>query len=245
MTETTASSATGASKQASFWEDLIDIYFSPADVFRRQQNKSVWPPMLFVAISIGVIFYFTFNTMEPMFEGEFARQMARQSSSAQQATPEQLAAGRNAMLAFTKYGLGAMMLLTVFLLGVATWLLGKLVGSKQNFHAALVVAAWAYMPRVLGTVINGVQGLVMDPASLTSPLSMSLGPARFFDADATNPFLYQLLGRFDLITIWVTVLLGIGVYVTGKVSKNNAVAFAVMIWIAGGLQALQAGYLAS
>jgi hypothetical protein len=61
------------------------------------------------------------------------------------------------------------------------------------------------------------------------------------DADATNPLLLQVAGRFDLITIWVTVLLAIGVYVTGKVSKERAVIFGVLIFIVGAIPALRQG----
>jgi hypothetical protein len=136
------------------------------------------------------------------------------------------------------------MLLTMFILGSVAWLVGKLFGSKQSYHAALVVAAWAYMPRVLGAVINGAQGLLMDPSKLNAALSVSLSPARFMDPDASNPLLYQLAGRFDLITIWVTVLLGIGFYVTGKVSKGKAVGFAIAIFVVGALPALRQAYLA-
>jgi hypothetical protein len=131
----------------------------------------------------------------------------------------------------------------MFILGVFTWFVGKIVGSKQTFQAALVVAAWSYMPRVLGAVIGGVQGLLMDPAKLTSQLSISLSPARFMDPDATNAVLYQSLGRLDLITIWVTVLLAIGVYVTGKVTKERAVVFGILIWIIGSLPALRQAYV--
>jgi hypothetical protein len=99
------------------------------------------------------------------------------------------------------------------------------------------------MPRVIGAVIGGVQGLLMDPSKLTSQLSISLSPARFMDPDATNPVLFQFLGRLDLITIWVTVLLAIGLYVTGKVSKERAVVFGILIWIIGSLPALQRAYV--
>ena len=88
----------------------------------------------------------------------------------------------------------------MFVLGVVAWIVGKLVGSKQTFQAAIAVAAWAYVPRVLGSVLGGVQGLLMDPAKLNSAFSISIGPARFFDPETTNPMLYQLLGRFDLFT---------------------------------------------
>lgn len=244
MTESTASAAPSKPAQSSFWEDVIDIFFSPADVFRRRQNRSVWPPMLFVAISIGVIFFATFNTLEPIFAAEFTRRTAKVLANNPQITQDVLDKQRAISESFGRYGLSVVMLVTMFILGVVAWLVGKLVGSKQTFQAALVVAAWSYMPRVIGSVIGGVQGLLMDPAKLTSQLSISLSPARFMDPDTSNPVLFQLLGRLDLITIWVTVLLAIGLYVTGKVTKERAVVFGILIWIVGSLPALQQAYVA-
>jgi Yip1-like protein len=246
MTEPSSVAAPTASAppKGSFWEDLIDIYLSPAAVFRRNENKSVWPPLLFVALAIGVIFFFTFNTLQPIFDAEFAKGMAKAGPQAAQAPPEALEKIKNASLNVTRYGLSVIMIVTMFVLGAVSWMIGKLVGSAQTFHAALVVAAWSYMPRVLGSVINGVQGLLLDPASLTSQLSISLSPARFMAPDTPNPLVYQLLGRFDLITIWVTILLAIGLYVTGKVSKGRAATFGVLIWLVGALPALRQAFAA-
>ena len=151
----------------SFWEDLIDIFFKPADVFRRRQNTSVWPPMLFVAIAIGVIFAVTFTTLQPVFDAEFTRNTAKAMAKNPQVTQEQMDTARQFAEMFTRYGIGVLMLVSMFVIGCVSWLVGKLFDSKQTFHAALVVAAWAYMPRVVGAVINGVQGLLLDPAKLT------------------------------------------------------------------------------
>jgi hypothetical protein len=244
MTESTASVAPSKPTESSFWEDVIDIFYQPAEVFRRRQNRSVWPPMLFVAISIGVIFFATFNTLEPLFAAEFTRQTAKVLAKNPQITQEMMDKQRSIGEAFTRYGIGVVVLVTMFILGVVAWLVGKLVGSKQTFQAALVVAAWSYMPRVLGAVIGGVQGLLMDPAKLTGQMSISLSPARFMDPDTSNPLLFQLMGRFDLITIWVTILLAIGLYVTGKVSKDRAAVFGILIWIVGSLPALRTAYMA-
>jgi hypothetical protein len=242
MTESTAA-APSKPAQSSFWEDVIDIFFQPADVFRRRENRSVWPPMLFVSISIGIIFFATFNTLEPIFAAEFTRRTAKVLASNPQVTQDLLDKQRAIGENFTRYGISVVMLVTMFILGVIAWLLGKVVGSKQTFQAALVVAAWSYMPRVIGAVLGGVQGLLMDPAKLTGQLAISLSPARFMDPDATNPVLYQFLGRLDLITIWVTVLLAIGLYVTGKVTKERAVIFGILIWLVGSLPAIQQAYV--
>jgi hypothetical protein len=244
MTESAASATPSKPAQSSFWEDVIDIFFQPAEVFRRRADRSVWPPMLFVAIGIGIIFFATFNTLEPIFAAEFTRNTAKMMAKNPQITQEMMDKQRAIGESITRYGVAVVILISMFILGVFAWLVGRLVGSKQTFQAALVVAAWSYMPRVLGAVINGVQGLLMDPAKLTSQQSISLSPARFMDPETSNQLLFQLMGRFDLITIWVTVLLAIGLYVTGKVSKERAVVFGILIWIVGSLPALRTGYMA-
>ena len=236
MTESTAPAV--VAPKTSFWEDVFDIFVSPTAVFRRRQNSSVWPPMLFVAISIAIIVFATFNTLQPMFDAEFSRAIAK-SSQAAQAPPEALNRMRTVGENVGRYGIGVLMMLTMFVVGAIAWALGKMFGSKQTFNAALVVAAWSYMPRVLGSLLGGVQGLLMDPENLKGQLSISLSPARFMDPDTSNQILYQMAGRLDLITIWVTVLLSIGLYVTGKVSKGSAATFGVLIWLIGALPALR------
>jgi len=238
MTESTSTPITAVPK-TSFWEDVIDIFVSPAAVFRRREKTSVWPPMLFVALSIAVIFFATFNTLEPIFDAEFSRRTAKMMAQNPALTPEMLEKMRGVQTGVAKYGLSIVMIVTMFVLGCVSWLVGKMFDSKQTFNAALVVAAWAYMPRILGALINAIQGLLMDPAKMTSILAISLSPARFMDPEATNPILYQMVGRLDLITIWVTVLLAIGLVVTGKVTKGRAAIFGVIMWIVGSLPQIQ------
>jgi hypothetical protein len=227
--------------KVSFFEDVIDIFFQPAAVFRRQQNSSAWLPMLFVAIVIAVIFFASYNSLEPVFSAEFNRAMAKQAAKGQTIPPEALAKSREIGEKVTRYGIGVVMLFTMFVLGCVSWLVGKLVGSKQAFGAALMVAGWSYMPRIIGAVAGAIQGLLMDPANLTGQMSISLSPARFMDPETTNPLLFQVAGRFDLIPIWVTILLAVGLYVTGKVTKQRAVIFGILIWIVGTLPALRQG----
>ncbi|MGH7622570.1 MAG: Yip1 family protein, partial [Gemmatimonadaceae bacterium] len=214
MTESSAAVSTAPAKPPSFWEDVIDIFFQPADVFRRRQTKSMWPPLLFVAIAIGVISYFTFAAMQPIIDAEFARGMAKAMAKNPQFTQEMADKMRATSESIGKFVIGPTMLIIMLVLGLVTWLLGKLVGAKQTLQAAMVVAAWAYFPRIIGAVISGAQALFMDPSKLTSQMSVSLSPARFLDPDASNQLLFQFLGRLDLITIWVTVLLAIGLCVT-------------------------------
>lgn len=248
MTEMTDSSAVATpapAKQPSFWEDCIEIFVHPADVYRRRADKSVWPPMLFVAIAIAIISFATFNTVfAPIFESEFARNSAKAIAKNPQITADQMNKMKDVSMNIAKYTMPIILIVTMFVLGIVTWLLSKIVGAKTTFNQGLVVAAWAYFPRILGAVLAGVQGLFMDPAKINSQLAITLSPARFMNPDAANPIVYQLMGRLDLLTIWVTILLAVGVYVTGKITKNQAVIFGIIIFIVGTLPALRAGYAA-
>jgi hypothetical protein len=62
-----------------------------------------------------------------------------------------------------------------------------------------------------------------------------VGIARFLDPDTTSPLLLALLNRVDVFTIWVTVLLGIGLAITGKIPRGKAMIAAVIVWLIGAL----------
>src|SRR5678809_472298 len=113
MTESTSAPIASAPKP-SFWEDVIDIFVSPAAVFRRRQNSSIWPPMLFVALSIAIIFFVTFNTLEPIFDAEFSRMSAKMIAANPQLTPEMLEKGRGIQTGVVKYGLSIVLIVTMF-----------------------------------------------------------------------------------------------------------------------------------
>ncbi len=243
MTEITGSTVAGAPPaQPSFWEDVIDIFIHPADVYRRRKDKSVWPPMLLVAVLIGVIGFATFDMLSPVFEAEFTRNTAKAIAENPQMA-ERMAKMRDTSMNITRYTLGVVILVSMFVVGVVTWLVSKLFGAKTTFHEGLVVAAWAYFPRVLSSVAGGVQGLLMDTSSFTSAQQLSLSPARFLDVDTANPILLQVLGRLDLTILWETALLAVGIYVTGKIAKAQAVWFGVVIWLIGALPAIRQGYM--
>jgi hypothetical protein len=61
-----------------------------------------------------------------------------------------------------------------------------------------------------------------------------LGPARFIDPDL-HPVLIALLGRVDLITLWCTALLALGLSITGKISVQKAAIAAGLVWLLASL----------
>jgi len=224
-------------EKASLLDDFMDIFYAPSTVFARRANASFWIPLLIVTVLLGVIFLANRDLIDPIMEAEFARAMAKNAQTAN-LTPDQLATARkfSGMVASVGAFIGPP--IGILLLGVIIWLVGKFFDAKESVNAAIVVATFSYVPRVVEGIVNRVQGLIVNPESLNSRYSLSLGLGRFFDADKTSPLLLGLIGRIDVFTIWVTVLIAIGLAVTGKISRGRAAIAAAIVWLVGALPAL-------
>jgi hypothetical protein len=220
---------------ASWWEDYMDIFYTPSSVFARRASSGFGIPMLVVTLLIGLIFLANSGVMQPIMDAEFTRATAAAMKKSPQVTAEQMGQVRSMTEKFAAVGVFIMMPITIACIGVVLWLVGKFVDAKQTVGAAVMVAAYAYLPRVLEGIVNGVQAQLMDPAKLTGRYALSLGVGRFFDPDTASPLLLGIVGRLDLFTIWVTVLLVIGLSVTGKIPRQKAAIAGVIVWIIGAL----------
>jgi hypothetical protein len=105
-----------------------------------------------------------------------------------------------------------------------------------------MVASFAYVPRIVGSIAVMIQTMIMDTSNFTSAHQFELSPARFFNPATASPYLLALLSRFDLMTLWVTFLLALGVVIVGKVPKNKMAAVAITFWVIGFLPALFGAY---
>src|SRR6266567_14252 len=142
------STPTPAEKPASFWEDLIDIFFDPADVFRRRERASPWPAILTVTVLLAVFTFANANVLQPIFDAEFARQTATILKNNPQVPAERMQQVRSYGEMAQRFGAIIGVPIAVGLVGMLAWLLGKLFGSKQTLNAAFVVVAYSFMPRV-------------------------------------------------------------------------------------------------
>lgn len=235
-TQTIAASATAG--RAAVWEDFIDILYAPSLVFARRAHGSFWIPFFVVTFAIGGLFFLNSGVLQPVMEGEFNRAMAVAMRSNPRLTPEMAEGFRQTGMRVAQVAGFLFVPMAIVLTGSVTWLIGKLFESRQAYTAALVVAAYAWVPRILEAVLNGLQGLLLDPSQLNGRFRLSLGVGRFFDPDTTSPIFLAFVGRIDVFTIWVTVLLAIGLSVTGGINRARAAVAAPLIWTAGALPIL-------
>ena len=140
-----------------------------------------------------------------------------------------------------KFGIIAVafiMPITALVLGFCTWLVSKLFDAKETVGSAILIATYALFPRLIQSVVHGLQGLVLAPEQMRSMYSVTVSPARFFDPETVSPFLLALAGRVDLFVIWSTILLAIGLHIIGKIPKDRAYMAAAVVWVLGALPPL-------
>lgn len=238
MTESTA--ADPSKTRSGGWEDYVDIFYAPSRVFARRPAGSFWIPLIVLAVIMVVLYYVSRDLFQPIFDAEFARGTARAMQANPNLTADQMAKGKQVASTFAVVGVAAYVIVGPLLAGLLLWIFGKLAGARQALGAAMVVGVFAFYPRILQSIINAIQAFLMSPESLNAQSALSIGPARFFNPDTSSPLLMMLLNRLDLFTIWVTVLLAIGLKVTGKIKFGPALVAAVLVWVVGFLPALPA-----
>lgn len=227
MTET--STAAGPS-------DLAEIFYAPTDVFERRREGGFWLPLLVLFIASVVIFYATRNLMQPVFDAEWARGVAKMRAQNPNLTSEQLEQGKGIAQTFAVVSVFFATFLGPLIAGVLLWFVAKMFGVRQSITAAITVAVFALFPLIIEGIVNAVQAAFLPEESITSRYSLSLGPARFLPGPTSK--MHALVGHIDLFTIWTAVLIAIGVRVTGNATRNQAIGVAVVMWIIGALPAL-------
>ncbi len=235
--EATAEPTRDLEAPASVWEDFIDIFFDPAPVFARHRDGRFAFALVFLTIVMAVLFYGMQQVLAPAFDAEFNRAMASSGQDAQ-ITSEQMQQMREMSGVFGLVGFVVAFPISVLLMGLIVWTLGRIFGATASIAAAMAIVTFSMFPRIIQSLVSIVQGLILDPSSLNSLHAVSIGPARFVDPVTTSPVLLAILGRFDLFIIWSVVLVAIGVHVAGNLPKSRAWIVAGLLWVVGALPML-------
>ena len=226
-----------APAKASLIEDFVDIFFSPRDVFARREKAGYALVMIIVTLLIGGLFIANRGTMQDLMEAETARAMAEAMKQNPGMTQEQAEMGRKFGGYIMTFGVFIGMPIMMFLTGLGAWLTAKMLGASLSYSAATMIATYSFIPHIVESLAVSVQGLLLDTGALTGKFQLSLGVARFLDPEM-SPGLLGLLGRIDVFTLWVTVLLAIGIGVVAKLPKDKVVVAGVIMWVFGALPAI-------
>ena len=235
MTEPTP---TPEAPNASLWEDFIDIFTSPSEVFRRRENAGFGVPLLILTVIFAILVLGTKPLVQPAIDADMARGMAHAMKAHPEITAAQMqqqqAMGEKVGTYFIVIAIPIMAMLT----GIVLWMVGKIFDSKQTASQGLMVATYAFLPKIFASIAGTLIAYLSSPERLNGLARLSSGPAALLNPDTTSPGVIALLARLDVFTIWETILLAIGLQITGKGSKSNAYVAVVIVWLIGALPGL-------
>jgi hypothetical protein len=216
----------------SVWEDLLEVVYAPRAVFQRREKYVAFGlAMLILAVVATGIFFATRSALEPALDGLVQQQVAEALRKNPQLTEEQMQAARPMIRGTTVGFILASPVVFPLLAGLLLWAVGKLFDSKAGLGAAVMVATYAWVPRLLGLVAAGIMALVLPEDQVKSFISLTFSPARFVNEATTSVGVLGLLARADLFIIWQVVIQAIGMSVLGKVSTASGAAIAIIVWV--------------
>lgn len=237
MTEPTAAPPAAPADAPGLIEDFVDIFISPAKVFARRAKEGGTAAFFIVAIVLSGIMYTGKNVMEPIMEAQMSKGMEMAQKRNPQMTAEQMETGKGFQRKLQPIFMVIAVPLSLFFVGVLVWIVAKMFGAQVTFGSSMMIAAYAYIPRIIGALGTDIYGLMADPntiSALTNPVQVSYSPARFMDV-AGDPFVLGALMRLDVFTLWVTALIGVAYYSAGKLPKDKAALAAVAVLVIGSL----------
>ena len=210
----------------STWEDVLDIFYAPSDVFERRRDGRYMLPLL-ISLVLSVAIYVLAQQMnEALQDVEFARAMAKQGNL----TPEQIAQGKAFAEKFRSVGIYFIpvgIAVVAWVSGLVIMLLSSMMGGRVSFAQGTAIAVLSSMPELLGRTLVALQGLFIDTSTAATRYSFSFNASRFMDA-GTNNWLLKLGAVADPFVIWGIVLVGLGVWIMGKMEKEKAAVLAII-----------------
>jgi hypothetical protein len=229
---TTPPAAKAAAPVPSVWEDLLEVVYAPRAVFQRREKYVAFGlAMVILAVVATGIFFATKSALEPALDGLMKQQVAEALRKNPQLTEEQMQGAMPVMRGTTIGFILASPIVLPLLTGLLLWLVGKFFESKTSLGAAIMVATYAWVPRLLGLVAGGIMALVLPEDQIKSFFSITFSPARLVNEETTSLGLLGVLARADIFIIWQVVIQTIGISVLGKISMGKAAVIAFVVWL--------------
>jgi len=215
--------------KTSRWEDYIDVFLSPAELFARRANDSA-KPAFWTLLILGAVIYYAFLPINQMV----IRASMIAQAQARGTDPAQVEAAAGGIVRIMGYGGGIMAAISftimIALAALVLWLIGRMIEVKGTYRQAFLIATYAAFVLLLAQIATSVSAMIAG-ADLDPVRDLSFGVLRFLDTDALPKALPPLLRRFELFAIWQTVLWGIGMHVVMKATRAQAAIAAIGTWI--------------
>ena len=228
------STPTGAlpAAERSTAENLRDVILAPSATFEDVRERPRWLiPLLVVAIGTLVASYF----MMPLYE-----EMQRIALTAREMTEEQRAQAMQQMERFKYVGLafGPIMVAVISaLVGLLLWAWAAISGAREPrykvaFTAIVYTGVIGILQLIAQAIVVALKGAEQVALEGGPP---TFGLALFLERGDMPRILWGLLANVNFFAIWTAVVVAIAGIHAMRMGKGAAYAFAILMWLVGGV----------
>jgi hypothetical protein len=231
-------SAPGARGIGGKVEDILEILWAPGRVFDRVREQKVGGYLLILALVTLALVIPTRGLVQPYLDANIDLQLQLQAARGRPVTPEAVAAARR--IGGIGYLVSSTLMVPVgAVIGGVLLLIGaKLGGARLRYGQAMLIAALALVPRVLGTLVVAIEAALRDAPTGETLFALAIGPARFVDPATMSPAILGILATLDVFSVWQVVLYVIGVQQVARVDRTSGIVAAVVAWGLGTMASL-------
>jgi len=219
-------------------ERVVDVFVAPSKTFTDILRKATWwlPFVLMVLMTLaGAVVVDKQVGFDRVAENQI-HQNPKQEDAMNNLPPDQRAQRLHGMAIRYRYSTYAAFVFILIFVAIAALLywatFNFVLGAQTTFGQMFAVWMYASLPRLLTgllSILTLMFGGNADAYDMRNPVGTN--PA-YYMPDAA-PWLKAFVGFFDVIGLWVLVLLIIGTAIVAKVSKGQAAAVVVGWWIVG------------
>ena len=214
---------------------VVDTFVAPSRTFTDIRRSSRW--WLPYVIGIAVAYFFLFAVQRQVGWSQIVDNQIKASPKMQESfanlEASQLAEKKQQIAAFTKYSFYGVPILNLIFAAIAASVLLATInfgfGGEATFGRMFAVWIYATLPLSLQALLGaGVlfAGVSPEQFQLQNAVGTNLG---YYLAADTAKGLMTLATSFDVMTIWVLILLVIGCSIIGNIKRSSA-AIAVVGW---------------
>lgn len=218
---------------------VTNAFTAPSKTFQdiKRGNRSWWLPFIVLAL-FGYLFFFVVSSrvgMQQVVDNQIRMNPKAQEQMAE-ATPEQHARANKISVSVTQgiflagplVGLIGAAVISLGLLGTINFIFG----GRAKYGQIFAVSYYAWLPSIVKYLLGMVVLYAgMAPESFNIKNFAPTNAGAFLDPVDTNKALYALASSLDIVTIWVLVLLGMGIATVAGVKRSSGYSAVFSWWI--------------
>jgi hypothetical protein len=213
-------------KEAGFFEKFTGLFISPRETFEAIDRKPTWlVPFIILAVAALAM---TVLTREIGMQDMLARFQASDMPQEQidRIVAQSQGPGRYLQLVFVPL----FMFIVWAILSAVLWFTGNtILGGNSTFKKMLSLVSWSSLVGLLSVIIHTVLILMKGTTQgVTTSLALLLADP---EPGAKPTFLFRLLSKFDVFTLWQMALWAIGVAVMYRFTMKKSAGMVAVLWV--------------